>query len=39
MTTFPGGHFFLHDDRVEVLRQLDRELRPILARLGNAHVA
>jgi medium-chain acyl-[acyl-carrier-protein] hydrolase len=36
MTTFPGGHFFLHDDRAQVLEQLGQELRPHLARVGNA---
>jgi medium-chain acyl-[acyl-carrier-protein] hydrolase len=36
MTTFPGGHFFLHDDRAQVLRQLGQELRPHLMRAGTA---
>jgi medium-chain acyl-[acyl-carrier-protein] hydrolase len=32
--TFPGGHFFLHEDRARVLDELGRELRPHLARVG-----
>jgi medium-chain acyl-[acyl-carrier-protein] hydrolase len=30
--TFPGGHFFLHDDRARLLEVLGRELRPRLER-------
>jgi medium-chain acyl-[acyl-carrier-protein] hydrolase len=30
--TFPGGHFFLHDDRARLLEEIGRELRPHLAR-------
>jgi len=37
--TFPGGHFFLNDDRDRVLGELGRELRPHLARTGYAHRA
>lgn len=29
---FPGGHFFILDDRVQVLGQLSRELLPLLGR-------
>jgi medium-chain acyl-[acyl-carrier-protein] hydrolase len=34
--TFPGGHFFLHDDRARLLQVLGRELRPHLERIANA---
>ena len=30
---FPGGHFFLHDDRDRVLQELGRELWPHLSRI------
>jgi medium-chain acyl-[acyl-carrier-protein] hydrolase len=33
---FPGGHFFLHDDRARVLEELGRELRPHLQETGYA---
>jgi medium-chain acyl-[acyl-carrier-protein] hydrolase len=33
---FPGGHFFLHEDRDRLLQELGRELRPHLARLAHA---
>jgi medium-chain acyl-[acyl-carrier-protein] hydrolase len=36
LQTFPGGHFFLHDDRDRLLQELGRELRPHLARLAHA---
>ena len=32
MKMFPGGHFFLNDDRPQVLAELSRELRLLLAR-------
>lgn len=32
---FPGGHFFLHEDRAQLLAELGRELRPHLARLAH----
>jgi surfactin synthase thioesterase subunit len=32
--TFPGDHFFVTGDREQVLRQMERELRGVLARLG-----
>ncbi len=31
MKMFPGGHFFLNEDRAVVLAELTRELRPLLA--------
>jgi medium-chain acyl-[acyl-carrier-protein] hydrolase len=31
MKMFPGGHFFLNEDRALVLAELARELRPLLA--------
>jgi surfactin synthase thioesterase subunit len=31
---FPGDHFFITGDREQVLRQMERELRGILSRLG-----
>jgi medium-chain acyl-[acyl-carrier-protein] hydrolase len=31
---FPGGHFFLNEDREQVLAELIRDLRSVLARLG-----
>ena len=31
---FPGGHFFLNEDREQVLAELTRDLRSVLARLG-----
>jgi medium-chain acyl-[acyl-carrier-protein] hydrolase len=33
---FPGGHFFLHEDRDRLLQELGRELRPHLARIAHA---
>jgi len=34
--TFPGGHFFLNDDRTRLLQELGRGLRPHLQRSGYA---
>jgi surfactin synthase thioesterase subunit len=36
MQMFPGDHFFLNGNRAEVLQQISRELRPLLASLDPA---
>jgi medium-chain acyl-[acyl-carrier-protein] hydrolase len=33
-TTFPGDHFFINGDRAQVLQEMSRELRPLLASLS-----
>ena len=33
---FPGGHFFINEDRALVMQELTRELRPLLMRLSPA---